>query len=50
MADPFEPDNDDLDLFACLRYVIEDCPSPKARGRAQGLLQARQDEIADANT
>jgi len=47
---PFESDNDDLDLFACLQHIIEECPSPKARGKAQGLLQARTEEIAEDNT
>ncbi len=50
MAEPFEPDNDALDFMACLGAVMEHCPSPKAKGVASGLLQARQTEIALGQT
>ena len=50
MAEPYEPDNDELDLMACLGVIMEHCPSPKAKGTASGLLQARQAEIAGGET
>ena len=46
MVEPYEPDNDALDLMACLGAVIEHCPSARTRGIATGLLQARKTEIA----
>lgn len=49
MADPFDADPT-LDLFAALRHVIEQAPSPKVKGRARGLLAAIQREIDHGDT
>ena len=40
MSDPFEPENDFLDMLACLGEIDRECSSPRARGTATGLIKA----------
>ena len=40
MSEPFEPDNDFLDMLACLGEIERECPSPRATGTATGLIRA----------
>ena len=40
MSEPFEPDNDFLDMLACLGEIDHECASPRAKGTATGLIKA----------